>query len=198
MQIFKSYLPFKPLFFIDSFKKNSSNQVKDIDLCFIATLSPARANMFLWLNDFCKKNKLRLFVYFYIKPYVWFFNKNKKDEYKAVPQNILHGSGLSLEKVCKLFQRSKVIVDCPSPDQSGLTMRTIESFGANKKIVTTNKTIDSYDFFDSRNHLIFDANSEERLLSFIQNDSYSKPDSILYHKYSLQGWIEEIFSMSNN
>lgn len=188
---------FRPLFYIDKFKNIPSTTEKSIDLLFIATLSPARAKLYLWLRDFCKKNNLRLYTYFYVKPYVWFVNKNKNEAYKAFPSNILHGSGLSLDDVCEYFRKSKVIVDCSSPTQSGLTMRTIETFGANKKVITTNNAISSYDLYDPHNHLVLSSTEDERLLSFIQDKSFSEPDSKLYNKYSLQGWIEEIFNESN-
>ena len=185
---------FRPLFFIDAFKNISAYKKKDIDLLFVASLSPSRAELYKQLEPFCANNDLKLYAYFYMKPYVWLANRYKVDSYKKLSHKLVHGTGIPLGDVCSLFQRSKVIVDCSSPSQSGLTMRTIECFGANRKILTTNTTLREYDIYNSKNHLIMNDFSESQILSFINDEDYYFPNQDLYKKYSIEGWIEDIFA----
>ena len=128
-----------------------------------------------------------------MKPYVWFVNRRKVDSYKTLSHKLVHGNAIPTDYLCSLIQRSRVIVDCPSPSQSGLTMRTIECFGANKKMLTTNRTLFEYDFYNSNNHLIVEEFKDRDILTFIKDEKYIYPDQCLYYKYSLNGWIEDIF-----
>ena len=58
---------------------------------------------------------------------------------------------MSQEEIISLISKSKAILDINHPSQVGLTMRTFETLGANKKLITTNENIKIYDFFDKEN-----------------------------------------------
>ncbi|MCV4677987.1 hypothetical protein OFC08_34485, partial [Escherichia coli] len=53
---------------------------------------------------------------------------------------------LSQSEVVEMMKCSEIIIDIHHPRQRGLTMRTIECIGLNKKIITTNEDIKKYDF----------------------------------------------------
>jgi hypothetical protein len=71
-------------------------------------------------------------------------------------------------------------------------MRTLEALGAGKKLVTTNSAIVQYDFFCSDNILVVDRNSPRIPESFFQVP-YKQLSSQLYKKYSVSGWLGELF-----
>ena len=68
-------------------------------------------------------------------------------------------SGLPSEQLTAKLKQSKTVVDIQHPKQSGLTMRTIEMLGANKKMITTNADIQNYDFYHPNNICIVDRNN---------------------------------------
>lgn len=45
------------------------------------------------------------------------------------------------KKLIDYYRRSKVILDVSHPEQSGMSMRLIEAYGMNKKVITSNKNI---------------------------------------------------------
>jgi hypothetical protein len=90
-------------------------------------------------------------------------------------------------------KRSRVILDIQHPAQEGLTMRTIEMIGAGKKLLTTNREVISYDFYDSHNMQYIDRNNPVIDKSFFKTD-YRTIDSRIYDKYSIRGWLREVFA----
>lgn len=190
---------FRPLFYLDRFSMDESVVTeKDLDIVFISSLSPLRAKMYLFLKDICKKHSLDMFVYFYVNPYEFLANKHKVSEYRRIDKSLIYGKGMPIDSVISYFRRAHIVIDCPSPTQTGLTMRTIECFGANKKMVTTNETIERYDFYNRNDHLLLRDFDEQALVDFIKSSEFVLPEKDLYNKYSLKGWIETLFDENND
>lgn len=184
---------FRPLFFINSYERCKKNVDKRYDILFVGSIMPKRAELYLWLKDFCKKNNLTLYTYFYCKIFVYFVNRFKQPLYKQLPFSIIHNKGLGLGELVQLFESSNVIFDCSSPSQSGLTMRTIECLGARKKLITTNIDIINYDLYDPNNIFIYDPNRWLDMLEFVKDRTYQELNKKRYEYYSICGWIDSIF-----
>lgn len=62
-----------------------------------------------------------------------------------------------------LVNNSNIIVEIVREDQCGLTLRTLEALFYNKKLITTNKNVMDYDFYNKTNIFIYgvDKNLEE-------------------------------------
>jgi len=71
-------------------------------------------------------------------------------------------------------------------------MRTLEILGAKRKLLTTNEDIKNYDFFHKNNIALFNRNEINIDMNFIQSEFYEVDDKI-YEKYSINGWLKEIF-----
>ena len=99
---------------------------------------------------------------------------------------------MSQDKIIEIFDNSKVVLDINHPLQFGLTMRTIECIGAEKKLITTNKNIKDYDFYNPNNILIIDRENINIDMSFFEKEYQTLPDE-LYKKYSLTNWLRNIF-----
>ncbi|WP_228731997.1 MULTISPECIES: hypothetical protein [Pseudomonas] len=56
------------------------------------------------------------------------------------------------------------------PGQAGLSFRFFEAMTSRKKVITTNKSVVDYDFYNPANILVIDE------------------------KYTLQGWVKTVFS----
>ena len=68
-----------------------------------------------------------------------------------------------------------------------------EMLGAKKKLITTNHNIKYYDFYDQQNILIIDRKKPVIDKDFIYSP-YNDIDLHIYNKYSLQSWVNTIFS----
>ncbi len=99
---------------------------------------------------------------------------------------------MSKKQTVELVSKSKVIIDIEHLKQKGLTMRTLEMLGSNKKIITTNKEVLNYDFFDENNICVIDRNNPIINKSFFESD-FRIIDEEIYNKYSINKWVETIF-----
>lgn len=187
-------LVFRPLFFIDTFKKNISLHTnKQYDLLFIGTVHSDR---WLFLNKVLKQareSNLKVKYYLYIQsPILFLVRKLFDSRLRSIPFRYIEFSPLSKESTAKLIGTSNVIIDIQHPNQIGLTIRSIEVLGARKKLITTNRTIEKYDFFNDSNISIIDRNDPELDIDFLKKE-YIQYDESIYHKYSIDGWLNDIF-----
>lgn len=189
-------LEFRPLFFSDHYK-NITSEISEIDLLFIGTAHSDRYIISENLVDWCKDNNLNSFAFYYSpsKLSFWFF-KFFDSSFKKFNYSKLSFVSLKHPEIISLYSKSKVILDINHPNQNGLTMRVFESLGASKKIITTNKDIANYPFYDTNNVLIIDRNNIT-----VNKDFFEKPfksiDRLLYEKMSIDGWVKDIFFNKN-
>ena len=100
---------------------------------------------------------------------------------------------INAKDLYKIYDKSKVLVDYTADDQTGLTMRTIESLGHRCKLITNNKKIMESDIYRYGNIYIYDMNNFNIPIDFIESSYKDLPESMT-HYYSLSGWVESIFS----
>jgi hypothetical protein len=112
-----------------------------------------------------------------------------------VPYNEITFISLSHLENANLVHQSKVILDINHPRQTGLTMRTFEALGAQKKLITTNADILNYDFYDKNNVLVIDRENPVIECSFLESNITPYSKEILF-KYSIEGWIHTLFSLT--
>ena len=125
---------------------------------------------------------------------MYYYHYLFEKEYRKVSKQFFKFHSMSINDVASIMRRSKCVLDIQHPDQTGLTMRTIETVGSKKKIITTNKDIINYDFYDPSNILIIDRNNPQINREFIRGPFHGISESIRY-KYTLAGWLEEIFQL---
>jgi hypothetical protein len=90
-----------------------------------------------------------------------------------------------------LIMKSKATLDIAHPQQTGLTMRTIELLGAQKKIITTNGDIVNYDFYDPQNILVIDRENPDFDTDFFKTEFNPTSNQILV-KYSINEWLKRM------
>ncbi|MDA6069779.1 hypothetical protein NJT12_09125 [Flavobacterium sp. AC] len=98
---------------------------------------------------------------------------------------------MPLSEVNDYINRSKVLLDINRIGQIGLTFRVFESLGLEKKLITTNSDIKTYDFYNPNNILIIDEKNPVIPVDFFENEYEKIPDHIFY-KYTLEGWVDNI------
>lgn len=76
-------------------------------------------------------------------------------------------------------------------------MRTFETLGSGRKLVTTNSNIKSYPFYNDTNVYIIDRSNPNIDLEFF-NREFEPIDSNLLFAMSLEGWLKELFEGKSN
>ena len=101
---------------------------------------------------------------------------------------------IPLEEVTQYVAEAKTLLDINRPHQKGLTFRVFESLGLEKKLITTNADIVSYDFYNPNNILVIDEKHPEIPVSFFESP-YEKLPEAVYQKYTLNGWIKTVLNL---
>lgn len=185
---------FRPLFYIPEYEVVSDNE-PNIDIMFVSSLSVERARYYLKLKKICDVNNLNLYAYFFAPKYVFYFNRFFHKEYRMFPSSLVHGIGLPRSEILDKLKETKVVFDCCHSTQTGLSIRTLECIGARKKMVTTNRSVNMYDFYNSNNIVIVDENNLDIIPVFASNPEYKDLPEDIYNKYSLKAWVDELFSI---
>ena len=94
-----------------------------------------------------------------------------------------------------LYNETEVILDLVRENQTGLSFRVFEAMAFQKKIITTNKSITSYDFYNPNNILVIDNEDLEINNTFFQTNYQTIPDEI-YNLYTLDSWVETVFKLN--
>lgn len=190
------FIIFRPLFYLDEYKSiaKAKNSI-DYDLTFIGTGHTDRYELVSKVKALCDINGLRSFFFIYLQDVkIFWINKVFKKSYRDAKRNNFSFNSLNKNQIVEIVKKSNCILDIQRAVQSGLTMRTIEILGAKRKLITTNKDVVNYDFYDQKNIAVIDRNTPELNLSFILGE-YQELTSEVYEKYSIQNWLTDIFSL---
>jgi hypothetical protein len=183
---------FRPLFYLDAFK-NLNSLDKEFDILFLGTAHSDRYIISKLVKRWATENELLTFCYYYMHGrLVYCFKKIFDKSFGDFNFRDLSFKPLKLSDIVRLYQKSSVILDVNHPLQSGLTMRTFEAIGAKKKLITTNRNISKYPFYNENNIFIIDRNNINLELSFFEK-SYVEIDTNLYEKLSIDGWLYNLF-----
>jgi glycosyltransferase involved in cell wall biosynthesis len=180
-------LDFVPLFFLQK-NENKKNTKILYDISFIGSVHDDRSLLLRRL----KKNShhLKLFVFLYA-PSRWIFYLRSlvNKDFFNLDMNDLNFEQLAYDEVQKICQQSKVILDIHHRNQTGLTIRTIETIALQKKIATTNSEIKHYDFYNPHNIFILDRKNFKIPTSFFKQPFKPLPQNII-SRYSIQGFFD--------
>jgi hypothetical protein len=138
-------IKYLPLFYKEGAKAKSA---EDIDLLFIGTWHSDRIDILNEIALFAKANNLRYYFKIYYPYYMYLYLVYFKKRLK--PSKFFIFKTVPLKQMNHLYQRSKCIVDINHPSQTGLTMRTIETIGEGKKLITTNTYVEQEEFYDEK------------------------------------------------
>ena len=96
--------------------------------------------------------------------------------------------------VFQFYKRSKTILDLMRVGQTGLSFRMFEAMALEKKIITNNPTIKDYDFYNPQNILLLKDDFSNLDSEFFTSPYVEIPKEI-YHKYTLEAWVERVFDL---
>lgn len=180
----------RPLFFSKGFEVPYPAEM-EYDLSFIGTVHSDRYSVISKIQDKFPADNTS-YWYLYLQAYwVYWAYLCLKPEFRSSSIGQFKFRPLPKSTLQSIFFKSRTILDIEHPLQSGLTMRTFEAVGARKKLITTNRRIAEYDFYNDQNICIID-----RVNPSIEKDFYRSPfkplDLDIYHRYSIDGWLDEV------
>ncbi|GAA4278513.1 hypothetical protein [Aquimarina mytili] len=93
--------------------------------------------------------------------------------------------------------KSNILLDLQRPKQKGLSFRIFEAIGLQKKIITTNKDIANYDFYNPNNIAIVDSDNINIPETFFTTP-YEEVKPEIVNKYHISSWVNEVFDLADN
>lgn len=102
---------------------------------------------------------------------------------------------IPFKETTALMRDTKIVLDIQKDIQCGLTFRVFEAMGLGKKLITTNKDIVKYDFYNPNNIFIWTENTTFIPENFLNTPYEELPDEI-YKKYSQENWVKQILGLN--
>lgn len=162
------------------------------DIAFIGTAHSIRPRVVKQIEEICKAQGRKMFVYFY-SPHILVYALNKlcNSSYRWIKMREVHFEALSNEEVCQIYRASKCILDIEHPKQHGTTTRPVEMLSMKKKIITTNTHVYDFPFYDSHNFYIIDREKPDVDISFLDSP-YSPVDDEIVKQYSPSQFVKAL------
>ena len=162
----KYNLNYNPQFYYYKNDKNEKNQLVDCDVIFMG-IDKGRANSIQKIKDFLEKNDINCSFY------------------------IIHGADdyMDYDEYLEKVKKSKCILDFSHTVPCGLSLRPLESIFLHKKLITNNKDIVNYKFYNKNNIYILDSDSKRDIKEFIDSPYVEISDDVIDY-YSYNKWLE--------
>jgi len=142
------------------------NIQKNIDVYFCGTLHSDRPTAMVYLKNQFKESKINFkFDIFYHSKTLAIFQSIFNVNWLKILKNI-NTEGFDIDHIKNMTNRSKIILDMPHPNQSGLTCRTFEALQSNCLLITTNKNC--IELLPSFSHRIRIAKDFNDMLNIVQ------------------------------
>ena len=187
-------LEFRPLFYLNTYADIAKTKKFDYDVSFVATGHSDRYVISNKVKSQIEKNGGVMYSYLFLQSKKLFaYLKLTNSKFKKAKVDDFNYQSLATNDLLNIIAKSKAVLDVQHPMQTGLTMRTIEMIGAERKLITTNSAVKRYDFYNPNNIFVIDREDPVVEQSFISTPYEPIPQD-LYHKYSLDGWLDYIFS----
>lgn len=181
---------FRPLFFSSGFE-NPRVAEKQWDISFIGTAHTDRYSIVSKVSAGLAPS-VRRYWYLYLQaPWVFWLYRLINPGFRSAEKSSFRFDPLTKADVQSVFFGSTAVLDIEHPQQTGLTMRTLETLGARKKLITTNASVRAYDFFNEDNICVIDRKAPIVPAGFLEA-AYTDVDAAIYQRYRLEGWLDEI------
>jgi hypothetical protein len=162
-------------------KSDSKNNYK----AFIVMSADERIQILNKLADFFTINKLKFKFVLVGKKRPKNLNENIKFSNKT----------FLLSDYQKDIENSSILIDLIRFNHNGLSFRIFEALAYQKKIITSNKSIKLYDFYNPNNILVIEEKNIEIPIDFLETPYEPIPKDI-YYKYTIQNWVAIVFGLN--
>ncbi len=196
-----------PLFYSDDFDAEKLEMPTEYkyDYVSVSAFFPFRYRYFKAFKKANPDKKLCLKIY--LSPSVYRGKKLKDPKLvKDLDMDIVSFEPFTPEQIRDMCKNSKAVLDLAHIKQQGLTMRTMETLGIKRKLVTNNIYLHDYEFYNENNNVILE-DLEAKAEKAEQTGDYSafvlpgdewldKPyseDESMRKRYSIHAWIDNLF-----
>jgi hypothetical protein len=188
---------FRPLFFDLEYEHLAKDEPTLIyDLFFVGTVHSDRYQILNKVKKQFEKNHLAVFYFLYLPSKIMYYQKKWfTSELTGAHISEFSFVGLPSDQLTTKLKQSKAVVDIQHPKQTGLTMRTIEMLGANKKMITTNSDILNYDFYHPNNICVVDRENVVVPTEFMTT-SYVSVDEKVKDRYSITYFVKDVLGLT--
>ena len=122
------------------------------------------------------------------------FSRKDNESLSSLGVNLVK-KPLSITEMLAYVKNSKILLDIQRPKQQGLSFRVFEALCYSKKIITTNKDIVNYDFYNPNNICVVDdINKIDIPLSFFET-GYEEINEVVIEKYHISNWTKQVFKL---
>lgn len=127
-----------------------------------------------------------------IKTDISIFSKHKHEIEKIHAMGFNHlDITISYEENLSKALSSDILIDVHINAHKGLSFRIFEALGYNKKIITTNRIVKLYDFYDENNIFVWEDDDINNLEHFL-NAPYRQVSKEVKDRYSFDNWTHYI------
>ena len=187
---------YRPLFGRNLSSRQSIAMTFRFDWCFIGTAHSDRHRVIHRLRQRYGQN-MRSFVFLYFQsPLIFLLRRLLDWTLWLAPKGTLSTKPMMASEVAEVVDSSRAVLDIEHPLQRGLTMRTIETFLAEKKLITTNKHIVTSDLYHTSRVCVINRSDPEIPAKFL-DEPYIGISSSLKRYYSCEGWVEELLKLQD-
>jgi len=187
-------LEYRPLFYLDEYTRLPEVE-KDIDLFFFGTVHSDRYKVLSQLERALPPGiRVKKILYFPSRLVYWARRVFDPSFWGASKSEFIF-KPVAKAELRALLARSRAVIDIERPIQSGLTMRTLETVGAHKKLLTTNPFAQRSDIYKASNVLVIDRAGMKIPKGFFDTD-FERLGASMEKKYSLDGWLDEVLPAS--
>lgn len=189
-----SKMQFLPLFYAREFERSATWEGTPLyDACFIGTIHTDRYKVLEKVIENLEARGRKVYVFCYYPSKLLYRLRTLFDSgFRRFGSKYVKFNGMKLSEVVSRISESRVVIDVNRPDQLGLTMRSIEALGAQRKLVTTNSDVVHYDLYDPKSVLVVNREAPVVTDDFL----YCKEQPFaqtLREKYSVSAWTDKIF-----
>lgn len=188
-------MSFRPLFYIDKYdsdKMDKNSCTYEYDIGFIGTIHSDRYKILKEVEEWAESEGLKTNYFMFFPSKVLYYKYKIENLGKQkVDKKDFHYDSLNSNQVFDFLSKCNTVIDIQHPKQVGLTMRTIEMLGLRKKLITTNKDIVNYDFYNKENIYILDRNNTSLNKEFF-NSNYNTCTDVVRDNYSINAFTDAL------
>ncbi len=164
---------------------NESQYTKKYDLSFVG-LDKGRYQVIQDIADFLNKNNHKFYFYIVNSKLI------KKRYYKEKDCIIkISSKEIAYRDVIRIINESKAVLEIMKTGQEGLTLRALEAMFYKKKLVTNNKNIIKYNWYNPDNIFILGVDKMDKLGIFLDSPFINIDKEFLY-KHTYKSWLTAI------
>lgn len=183
-------LEYRPLFYLSDYTEISP-QPTDIDLLFVGTMHSDRYRIIKRIRDALPQTAAFSKNMYFVSPAVYQARRVFDPSYWGTKPSDFRFSPMTAQEIKHLLGRSRIVLDIERTVQSGLTIRTLETIAAGKKLITTNPYIAESDLYLPENILVIDRKSVVIPRDFLTT-SFKPSSRAVMEKYSLDRWLADV------